>query len=367
MTRLTLRPARSEDREAVTALCAHIWEGEDYIPDVFDDWVGDETGSFMLLFADDTLVGLDKLTELSPDEWWLEGLRVHPDHRGQGLARYLHEAALSLAERRGQGTLRFSTASKNRPVHALATNTGFRAVADFHVARAAATLRPAVTEPNAGHFSPATPAALPEVRAWLARSAHLAAVGGLMEEQWSWMALLPRLEELLAAERIAWWESDGKSHAGLVVFSQGNDEGETRFWVNYADVPPKQWTNFWRDLRHLAATRGATSLRAKPPALPAISAALAASGWEIEPDYTMWVYARSLPEGERAQPDSILTGGYDMNPDDENEIIAETDAYFVWRSDEEGEFVYHLELGGVTLHMTSEEWEELIELMKSVP
>lgn len=53
--------------------------------------------------------------------------------------------------------------------------------------------------------------------------------------------------------------------------------------------------------------------------------------------------------------------------DDDSNIIAETDAYFVWRSEEEGEHVFHLELGGVSLHMTSEEWDELVELMKSVP
>ena len=51
----------------------------------------------------------------------------------------------------------------------------------------------------------------------------------------------------------------------------------------------------------------------------------------------------------------------------EHEIVAETEDYFVWRSKEEGEFVYHLELGGVSLHMTSEEWEELVDLMKGVP
>jgi hypothetical protein len=52
--------------------------------------------------------------------------------------------------------------------------------------------------------------------------------------------------------------------------------------------------------------------------------------------------------------------------EDADQIIAETDSYFVWRSEEEGEFVFHLELGGVTLHMTSEEWDELVDLMKSV-
>jgi hypothetical protein len=57
-----------------------------------------------------------------------------------------------------------------------------------------------------------------------------------------------------------------------------------------------------------------------------------------------------------------------MNHDESDEnIIAETDSYFVWRSEEEGEYVFHLELGGVTLHMTSEEWDELVDLMKGVP
>lgn len=55
------------------------------------------------------------------------------------------------------------------------------------------------------------------------------------------------------------------------------------------------------------------------------------------------------------------------NNEDPGEILAETDSYFVWRTDEEGEYVYHLELGGVSLHMTSEEWNELVELMKGVP
>lgn len=52
---------------------------------------------------------------------------------------------------------------------------------------------------------------------------------------------------------------------------------------------------------------------------------------------------------------------------DDSNIIAETDSYFVWQSEEEGELVFHLELGGVSLHMTSEEWDELVELMKAVP
>lgn len=56
-----------------------------------------------------------------------------------------------------------------------------------------------------------------------------------------------------------------------------------------------------------------------------------------------------------------------MNENDEDEgVIAETENYVVWRSDEapEGHY-FHVALGGITLHLTSEEWNELVLLIKS--
>jgi hypothetical protein len=50
----------------------------------------------------------------------------------------------------------------------------------------------------------------------------------------------------------------------------------------------------------------------------------------------------------------------------EPEVLAETENYAVWRNEEEDDSIYHLELGGVTLHFTSEEWEELVLLFRSV-
>ncbi len=52
---------------------------------------------------------------------------------------------------------------------------------------------------------------------------------------------------------------------------------------------------------------------------------------------------------------------------EEPNVLAETENYFVWISAEDGgEKIYHLELGGVSLHMMADEWEELILLMKSI-
>ena len=49
------------------------------------------------------------------------------------------------------------------------------------------------------------------------------------------------------------------------------------------------------------------------------------------------------------------------------ETMAETDNYLAWKATEpDGEITYHLELNNITLHFFNEEWEEFLELMKSL-
>lgn len=52
------------------------------------------------------------------------------------------------------------------------------------------------------------------------------------------------------------------------------------------------------------------------------------------------------------------------NEELEVDVLSETDNFAIWRSQEEEEFLYHVELGAITLHLTSEEWEELVILVK---
>ena len=57
-----------------------------------------------------------------------------------------------------------------------------------------------------------------------------------------------------------------------------------------------------------------------------------------------------------------------MNTEVDGQIIAETENFFVWSSeDEKNGVLYHLELGGVSLHIEPEEWNELVALIKSIP
>jgi hypothetical protein len=48
------------------------------------------------------------------------------------------------------------------------------------------------------------------------------------------------------------------------------------------------------------------------------------------------------------------------------ETLAETENYVAWISHEpDGETVYHLELGAVTLHFFREEFEEVLDLIEA--
>ncbi|MDW8324996.1 MAG: hypothetical protein RMK99_00395 [Anaerolineales bacterium] len=47
--------------------------------------------------------------------------------------------------------------------------------------------------------------------------------------------------------------------------------------------------------------------------------------------------------------------------------LAETDNYMIWTAeDSDGETTYNIELGNVTLHLFKEEWEEFVQLIRSV-
>jgi hypothetical protein len=49
------------------------------------------------------------------------------------------------------------------------------------------------------------------------------------------------------------------------------------------------------------------------------------------------------------------------------ETLAETENYVAWISHEpDGEDVYHLELGAVTLHFYKEEFDEVLELIAEI-
>lgn len=113
MPHIEIRPARAEDRDAVLAFSAHTWEWGDYIVYVWDKWLNDPDGALLVATADGTPVGLAHMQMLSAKDAWLEGLRVDPDYRRQGLGIALNQAMLVEAMKRGATHARLLTGADN--------------------------------------------------------------------------------------------------------------------------------------------------------------------------------------------------------------------------------------------------------------
>ena len=55
------------------------------------------------------------------------------------------------------------------------------------------------------------------------------------------------------------------------------------------------------------------------------------------------------------------------DPEPKTETLAETDSYLAWKAEEpDGETTYHLELNNVTMHFFKEEWDEFLQLVRSL-
>jgi GNAT superfamily N-acetyltransferase len=139
---LFIRRARRTDKRDVLAAVRTIWGGQDRIPDVFDSWVTHRSGPFFVAESAGRVVGMGKLTVVSPTEAWLEGGRVAPRWRRKGIATALIAHRIAYARDRGFRALRFSTASDNTPIHRAAKQFGFTRIATLSRHEAPASVGP---------------------------------------------------------------------------------------------------------------------------------------------------------------------------------------------------------------------------------
>lgn len=174
---LVIRRARRSDKRDVLAAVRTIWGGNDRIPDVFDGWVTHRSGPFFVAESAGRVVGMGKLTVVSPSEAWLEGGRVAPRWRQKGIGTVLIAHRIAYARDRGFRVLRFSTASDNTPIHRAAKRFGF--------ARIGVLSR---------HEAPATRGSPPERATRTMERAVLRRVGPLVQRGhgWEWREITAR-------------------------------------------------------------------------------------------------------------------------------------------------------------------------------
>jgi GNAT superfamily N-acetyltransferase len=119
---------RAADRERVVEISRDIWDGHDYLPRVFDDWLADAGAAFQAAELDGVVVGVQRLRPFAQGLVWYEGLRVAITHRRQGLARAMLGSAIAAAKEQRFREMRLGTA--NPDAVRLFESLGFRRLVD---------------------------------------------------------------------------------------------------------------------------------------------------------------------------------------------------------------------------------------------
>ena len=148
MSEFRIRAAQYEDLPRLAEISRSTWEGSDYLEEVAASWISE--GGLFLGQVGELVVGTVKLTRLPDRVIWLEGLRVHPDHRSRGYGRRLVEHVFNIGlasmEAGEAESMEFATYFGNRESIAIASEMGFGVVASFYILAS-----------SSGRASPAAP------------------------------------------------------------------------------------------------------------------------------------------------------------------------------------------------------------------
>ncbi len=296
--RVRIRAARAADRADAAAICDRIYEdGSDYLPQLWDEWLNDRGGQFIVAEVEGRLVGVAKRTHLADDEYWLEGLRVSPAYQGQGIAARLQAHLVDGLHRMGGGTLRFATHSGNRPVHRLAARDGFQHVATYRLYRA---------EPAWGKVTvslrPLTGDDLNEAWTLIQGSPGCSAANSLYETFWSWQTLT---REKLADQLLrggGWGIDEDDTLAALALLC--DTDKKDALDVSYVDGSREALALLLMGLRELAAQRGCDKVRFRAAEEPELMNAIEEAGYWESWDRELRVYETFAAGGRRQSDES---------------------------------------------------------------
>jgi len=128
---ITVRRAEPKDRARILEISSQIWEGEDYIPELLDEWFSDHEGELAVAILNDHLIAFAHRTWLCPGIAWLEGIRTDPAWEGHGAAKAITEHFIRGATDDGATHINLSTYIENKASIHIIESYGFALVGAF--------------------------------------------------------------------------------------------------------------------------------------------------------------------------------------------------------------------------------------------
>lgn len=286
---IVIRRATAADKPAVVAYTTDTFSWGDYISRVFDDWLAADDGGLLVAEAEGEVVGMVRGLMLSPREAWLQGARVHPDHRRRGIGSLLNDHIRDWARDQGAAVARLLVEEDNEVARGQVERSGMRHVTTFLRAhRTVGDASPAPTG-NGGrrvgaleklrraHSSEAQPAFLAWSASELARSGR-----GLFGAGWQFRRLT--LEDLVTgAVHEAFWTA----RSGWVLAARR----ETTLEVGWLSTTPDDAHDLLRAVTDLAVDEGADQVQTLLPDVPWLAQAARRANYTLEAEI---LYAMAL-------------------------------------------------------------------------
>ena len=124
--KIHVRLAKPSDKQPVLDFTRNTWENGDYIHLVWDIWLNDKRGALYVADLNGEPVGILRARYLPDNSVWLEGLRVHPNHRRKGIAQILNREVIKKSIEKGYRVFRGAIFEWNKPSMNLADKLGFK-------------------------------------------------------------------------------------------------------------------------------------------------------------------------------------------------------------------------------------------------
>ncbi len=264
MANLEIRSARPEDRDPIVAFSRETWSWGDYIPNVWDEWLQDPAGRILVATLDGQPVGMVYVRMLTANDAWLQGLRVAPQFRRQGIAGELNQAVFVEAMQRGAQYIRLVVESDNTDSIHLWERAFMRVVGGFSLCSASPAPPAKRAVEDAAQM--ATASDLDEIIDYLNASNIFPLTGGLYYANFTAYPITAELlQEKIAAQQVyllrRWDRLDGLAIAEVRQERQGK-----QLSLGYIDgtaIEPISLLAY--DLRRRLPASGAESVRAYIP------------------------------------------------------------------------------------------------------
>jgi ribosomal protein S18 acetylase RimI-like enzyme len=139
---ITIRPARKSDKDEILSFCINTFSWGDYINRVWDYWYAEKNGQLFVVESGGEKIAMSHVAICPEGKGiWLEGIRVHPDHRRSYIATMLLAKMLEYGTRKGAREASAIVDATNFASQSMMEKNGFRVVSKWMYYNALSTLR----------------------------------------------------------------------------------------------------------------------------------------------------------------------------------------------------------------------------------